>query len=47
MRPDYVCYNGCGYIMIEDMEQREGQGYLKCPNCKGTAWYIKQKKEEE
>ena len=40
MRPDYVCFNGCGYIMIEDMVNDEERNCLRCPNCNGDAWYI-------
>jgi len=43
MRPDYLCYSGCGYIMIEDMEYDEKTDCLKCPNCGGNQWYIELK----
>ena len=43
MKPDYVCGNGCGYIMIEDMDYDEEEKCLGCPCCTGTLWYIEKK----
>ena len=42
-RPDYVCFNGCGYVAIEDMVYDEEHDSLACPNCKGITWYIELK----
>lgn len=46
MRPDYLCGDGCGYIMIEDMELHEEENCLKCPKCGGVMWYIEKKVEK-
>jgi hypothetical protein len=46
MKPDYVCYNGCGYIAIEDMKYNENSGCLTCPNCNGESWYIEPPKNK-